>query len=271
MPKEQPYILGINEVELDRLGFQHGVWKKVSDAFFARIGVGAGWKCLDVGSGPGFVANDLRERVGESGEVTALEPAEYYLEYFKHTSAERGWKNIKFVHGSAETAELPKNYYDLIFIRWVLCFVPDPDLFIKNIVASLKPGGIIAIQDYLYSGLGLYPKGGAFDNALETVIRHWGLRGGDAYIAGRIPKIFRENELELIDYSPHVQATGPGSDVFEWAERYFTVHLPIMAEDGATTKELADAMVADWYAHKNDPDAIFCSPIVVDMAGRKRG
>ncbi|HYM21418.1 MAG TPA: methyltransferase domain-containing protein [Candidatus Kapabacteria bacterium] len=269
MTDNEPYILRINDVELERLRFQHSVWKKVSDDFFDRLGVGAGWKCLDAGAGPGFVANDLRERVGASGEVTALEPAEYYLDYFKQKSAERGWKNIKFIHGSAETAELPKNYFDLIYIRWVLCFVPDPDLFVRNLVSSLKPDGIIAIQDYLYAGLGLYPNGGAFDHALETVVAHWKLRGGDAFIAGRIPKIFRENGLELVDYSPHVQATGPETDVFEWAHRYFTVHLPIMAEDGVTTKELADAMVADWNAHKKNPDTIFCSPIVVDMAGRK--
>lgn len=266
----KPYILGINQEELERLRFQHGVWKHVTDAFFNRIGVDAGWKCLDVGAGPGFVSMDMRERVGNAGEVTALEPAEYYLEYFKAECETRGWTNTKYISGTAETAELPAETYDLIFVRWVIGFVPDADLFIRNLARSLAPGGIIAIQDYLYSGLGLYPKGGAFDQALETVIRHWAAGGGDAFIASRIPHIFRENGLELIDYSPQCQAGGPESDVFRWAELFFAKHMNLMVASGATTQELGDAMVADWYGHAKNPDTIFCSPIVVDMAGKKK-
>src|SRR5256885_1437423 len=223
---ESEYILGINEEELERLRFQHKVWKNVTDDFFDRIGITNGWQCLDVGSGPGFVSMDLRERVGESGSVTALEPAQFYLWSFKSESQNRGWKNIRFIHGTAETAALPKEEFDLIYVRWVICFVPDAEKFIANLLPSLKKGGIIAIQDYLYSGLGLYPKGGAFDNALETVVRHWKMNGGDAFIAARIPTIFRELGLELIDYSPHCKASGPTGDVIEWADKYFTKHFP---------------------------------------------
>ena len=183
MPKQKEYILGINEEELERLRFQHGVWKKVTDDFFDRIGVGEGWKCLDVGAGPGFVAGDLRSRVGDEGGIDVLEPAGYYLDYFRDHATEQGWKNITYHLGTAETVELPKDQYDLIFVRWVIGFVPDPKKFIENLLPSLKKGGIIAIQDYLYAGLGLYPKGGAFDNALDTVIRHWATGGGDAFIA----------------------------------------------------------------------------------------
>ena len=267
----QPYILGINPEELERLGFQHRVWKKITDDFFDRVGVTTGWKCLDVGAGPGFVSIDLRDRVGVNGEITALEPAQYYLDHFRNEADSRSWKNIKYINGTAETAELPTNYYDFIFVRWVIGFVPDADRFIWNLTRSLKPGGVIAIQDYLYSGLGLYPKGGAFDGALDMVIRHWAVSGGDAFVASQIPRIFRENSLELFDYSPHCQAGGPDSDVIEWAHKFFVPHMHLMVESGATTKEQGDAMLEDWFAHRKNPDTIFCSPIVVDMAGRKKG
>jgi len=35
----EEYILGINQEELERLRFQHGVWKDVTDDFFDRIGI----------------------------------------------------------------------------------------------------------------------------------------------------------------------------------------------------------------------------------------
>lgn len=269
MADTKEYILGINEEELERLRFQHGVWKKITDGFFDRIGVSEGWKCLDVGAGPGFVSMDLRQRVGEGGAITALEPAQYYLDYLDSQAKAKGWRNITCVQGTAETALLPTGTYDLIFVRWVIGFVPDAESFIANLVPALKPGGTIAIQDYLYSGLGLYPKGGAFDNALETVIRHWGAGGGDAFIASKVPAIFRKNGLELTDYSPHCLAGGPDSDAIEWAHKFFTKHMHLMVESGATTQAMGDAMLEDWYAHRKNPDTIFCSPIVVDMAGRK--
>ncbi|MEP7234378.1 MAG: class I SAM-dependent methyltransferase [Ignavibacteriota bacterium] len=269
MEAEKEYVLGVNPIELDRLGFQHGVWKKVTDNFFDRIGVGEGWKCLDVGAGPGFVSMDLRKRVGESGEVAALEPAKYYLEHFETEAAARGWENITLINGTAETATLPTEHFDLIFVRWVIGFVPDPEKFILNLLPSLKKGGVIAIQDYLYSGLGLYPKGGAFDGALEMVIKHWAASGGDAFVAAKIPAIFRKHGVELIGYSPNCLAGGPDSDVIEWADRFFTKHMHLMVETGATTKEMGEAMLKDWNEHRKNPDTIFCSPIVVDMAGRK--
>lgn len=269
MPNRE-YILRINSEELERLRFQHFVWKSVTDDFFDRLGIGKDQHILDAGAGPGFVSIDLRERVGEQGSVSALEPAQMYLDHLKAESEKRKWTNIHFYQGTAETAPLPHDRYDFIFVRWVLCFVPDPQKFISNLLPSLKRGGIIAIQDYLYSGLGLYPKGGAFDNALDTVIRHWKIDGGDGYIAARIPELFRTLGVDLIDYSPHCKAGGQNSDVTLWADKYFTKHLSVMAADGATTKEMADAMLEDWNAHRKNPDMIFCSPILVDMAGKRK-
>src|SRR5258706_15696269 len=79
----EDYILGVNEFELERLGFQHKVWKGVTDGFFDRLGIKKGMKILDAGSGPGFAAFDLLERTGPAGEGTPLEPNEMYLNYFK--------------------------------------------------------------------------------------------------------------------------------------------------------------------------------------------
>jgi hypothetical protein len=53
----------------------------------------------------------------------------------------------------------------------------------------------------------------------------------------------------------------------EWAHRFFTVHTQHMVEKKLITQEEGDAVVADWNSHRADPDALFFSPIVVDVAG----
>ena len=265
------YLLGVNQQELERLEFQHKVWGAVTRKFFSRLHVQKGWKCLDVGAGPGFVSMDLRSLVGAEGEVTALEPSEFFLSSFEERVASNGWTNVKLIQGRAEEADLPPRHYDLIFARWVIAFVPDPDRFLARLVTSLKPGGIIAIEDYFYEGLSLLPRGGAWDRMPEIVRAYYRSGGGDAYIAGRLPSMFRQHGLLLTDFTPTSLAGGPSTEIFEWAHRFFSTHTQHMADKAIISHQEATALQADWIAHRENPDALYFSPLVVDVAGVLRG
>lgn len=268
--KNSEYLLGANQTELERLRFQHKVWQENNDSFLERLNIKRGWKCLDVGAGPGFVSMDLRHRVGSTGEVTALEPSEFYRGWLAGEARRRRWKNVQTMPGTAETASLPKNHYNLVFIRWVIAFVPDPAKFLLPLIQSLKNNGILALVDYWYEGLSLYPRGGAFDGAAEVVRKYYRSGGGDPYVTGKIPEILRSNKLKVIAFTPTQMAGGPRSGIIEWAHRFFVPHLPLMEEKGNCTKEEAGAMVQDWLAHRENPNTIFFSPIVVHIAGRKQ-
>lgn len=261
------YLLGINREELERLRFQHSVWGGITNNFFDRLHAGTGWKCLDVGAGPGFVSMDLRERVGETGEVTALEPSKMYLDWFQHNIDQKKWTNVNCINASVEEAVLPEQHYDLVFGRWVIAFVPEAENFLVKLISTLKPGGIIAFQDYYYEGLSLFPQGGAFDRMANVVRSYYRSSGGDAYVTGRIPAIFRKHGLRMIEFAPHSMAGGPESGIMEWAHRFFTVHTQHMVDRGLITQKEGDAVVSDWLEHRSNKDALFFSPIVVDVAG----
>lgn len=263
------YLLGVNQTELDRLRFQHSVWAPVTNAFLERLQVGKGWTCLDVGGGPGFVAMDLREIVGEAGDVTVLEPSRFYLDWFNKVVAEKRWRNVTSIPGIVEEADLPEGRYDLVFVRWVIAFVADPEAFLVRLTRSLRPDGIIAVQDYYYEGLSLFPHGGPFDAMPAAVKAYYNSVGGDPYVTGRLPALFRKHGLDLVDFSPHSLAGGPQSGIMEWAHRFFTVHAHTMATKGIITEAQAHAMLNDWNLHRDNPDALFFSPIVVDVAGKR--
>ena len=264
------YLLGTNQSEFNRLQFQHSVWQCNTNAFFDRLGVGEGWNCLDVGAGPGFVSFDLRERVGETGSVTALEPSTMFLQWITHQIEQKHWKNVHVVNGTAEETELVRQHYDLIFARWVIAFVPDPEKFFTQLLASLKPNGIIAIQDYYYEGLSLFPRGGAFDGMADVVRSYYGTVGGDPYITGKIPAWFKKYGLQTIDYSPHSYAGGPDSPIMEWGHRFFSTHIQHMVDKQLMSQAKGDAMLSDWMAHRENPEALFFSPLVVDVAGKMK-
>ena len=261
------YLLGVNERELERLRFQHSVWGPVTERFFDRLKVGPGWKCLDVGGGPGLVALDLCKRVGREGEVTVLEPSGYYLDQFMAEASRRGWRNARAMQGTAEKAQLPPGRFDLVFARWVMSFAPDPEEFLVPLLSSLRPGGVMAVQDYYYEGLSLYPGGGAFDRMADVVRAHYRAGGGDPYVTGKIPALLRRHGARVIEFSPNCLAGGPESGIMQWADRFFTVHTQAMVDRGIVSQTEGDAMLADWIGHRENPDALFFSPIVVDVAG----
>jgi len=267
--KNSEYILGINQTELERLEFQHSVWKKVTGNFFDRIRIQKEWKCLDVGAGPGLVTADLRERVGDTGEVTALEPSELYLSHFKEKCKRNNWTNVEFLLGNLEDIDLEQDHYDLIFLRWVIDFVPSPEEFLLKLLACLKKGGVIAIEDYAYEGIALYPKGGAFDKIADAVKAYWRVGGGDPSFVVKVPSIFKKYKVELKEFTPISLAGDSDSAVIEWAHRFFMVHLQLMADKKVITQKEADAFLEDWMKHRHHPDTIFFSPVVVDVAGVK--
>jgi SAM-dependent methyltransferase len=224
---------------------------------------------MDAGSGPGFAAFDLRERTGETGEVTALEPSEMYLNYFENECQKRGWDNIKYINGTAEEAALPENYYDLIFSRWVIGFVPDPELFLSKLISSLAPGGIIALQDYAFHGLYLYPRGGEYDKLSPAVEGYWKLNGGDLAIAAKIPPVLKKLNVRLTEFHPNCLAGGPCTGIFKWHDSFISHHIPVMVEKNLLSKETGESILKDWNEHGKNPDSIFFSPLVVDVAGKK--
>lgn len=269
--KQKTYLLGTNQTELERLHFQHKVWSEVTNQFWDRMGIQKGWKCLDAGAGPGFASIDILERIGEKGTVTLVEPSALYLGHFKREiQQDSRWTpaNYQILNGTVEEVELEENHYDFIFVRWVIAFLKEPESFLKCLLKALKPNGVIAIVDYYYEGLSLYPRGGAFDKVADAVRRYYASVGGNPYITGEIPALFRKHGVDLIDYTPTARVGDNQSELIRWAETFLVPHLQIMADRGIISQEDCKAMIADWKEHKTNPDTRFFAPILMSVGGR---
>lgn len=109
-----------------------------------------------MGPGQGSLHLELRRRV--KGPVDAVEPSPVFA-----ARLARACRRDRFGPGQVwETAlinaRLPRAAYDLIFVRWVFLFLPDPDAHLKTLVRALKPRGILAIQDYHRETLAMVPR-----------------------------------------------------------------------------------------------------------------
>jgi hypothetical protein len=111
---------------------------------------------------------------------------------------------------------------------------------------------------------------GPWDRMADIVRAYYRSGGGNAYVAGRIPEMFTRYGLRLVDFTPNCLAGGPTSGVMEWAHRFFTLHIPLMAEKGIISRDEASQLLTDWQAHRHKAETLFFSPLVVDVAGRNQ-
>lgn len=78
---EREYVLGTNDEELTRLGFQHRVWGEHAFALWNRAGFAPGQTILDAGCGPGFATLDLARLVGPRGRIIAVDHSARFLDH----------------------------------------------------------------------------------------------------------------------------------------------------------------------------------------------
>jgi SAM-dependent methyltransferase len=106
-----------------------------------RASVQPGEQVLDVGCGCGQTALELAERVGPRGAVLGIDISEPMLARARERQAERGLKNLTFLHADAQTHQFELARFDLIFSRFGVMFFENPAIAFTNLHTAVRPGG----------------------------------------------------------------------------------------------------------------------------------
>lgn len=114
------------------------------------IGVGEGWRCLDVGAGQGSVTRLLVERVGATGSVVATDLDTRLLEPLAGDRVEVRQHDLL-------VDPLPDAAFDLAHARNLLLHVPAPLDALRRLASAVRPGGWIAIGDVDFATIELTP------------------------------------------------------------------------------------------------------------------
>ena len=101
--------------EVERLLLQGAAMAPDTEVMLDRIGVKAGWSCLDVGCGPRGITDLLSKRVGAGGRVVGLDRDAQFLEVARAGAP----KNVEFRQGDAYVSDLPAGSFDLVHMRFI--------------------------------------------------------------------------------------------------------------------------------------------------------
>jgi ubiquinone/menaquinone biosynthesis C-methylase UbiE len=106
-----------------------------------------GMTIADVGAGGGAFTVVLGHWIG-NGRVFATDIGQRQLREIRAYADKEGLKNVTVIEGAAAATNLPAECCDAIFMRDVYHHVTAIEAFNKSLLASLKPGGRLAIIDF---------------------------------------------------------------------------------------------------------------------------
>ncbi|MGB9724094.1 MAG: class I SAM-dependent methyltransferase [Chloroflexia bacterium] len=114
-----------------------------------RMGLEPGMRTLEVGPGPGFWTLAAAGRVGPQGRVCAVEISPRLAGLVARKARRRGLSWVHVVVADARALPLAEGAFDHAFFVAVLGEVPDPVRALQEVRRVLRPGGRVAITEYL--------------------------------------------------------------------------------------------------------------------------
>jgi SAM-dependent methyltransferase len=227
--------------ERQRLALMSELLDPVERARIARLGVGPGWRCLELGCGNGSIAQALAERVAPTGHVVASDIDLAYIADLHVQCLEV--RRIDVLQGGVEEGS-----YDLVVARALLHHLTPARKALERMVAALKPGGLLlSIEPDMLPCTVTEPD--SMRSFWEGWLK-WSVEAGIDYFIGRnIARWLDSLGLEEITGEGYTAQFNGGSG---WAT-YWTETIRELAPSLLKSSRVTDLMLEGFYARYQDP------------------
>jgi ubiquinone/menaquinone biosynthesis C-methylase UbiE len=111
---------------------------------FPSLEVREGDKVVDAGCGFGDTAIQLARLVGPAGSVLAVDCCDGFLAYGRQDAKAAGISNVTFLEADVQSYPF-KPVHDFCFSRFGTQFFENPVAGLRNMRATLKPGGVMTM------------------------------------------------------------------------------------------------------------------------------
>jgi ubiquinone/menaquinone biosynthesis C-methylase UbiE len=261
------YPIEHSKAEIERLHMQGAAMAPDAAAMLDRIGVGPGWRCLDVGCGPRGITDLISQRVGPSGRVVGLDMNEQFLQ---HARA-RASANVEFRAGDAYGSNLAGGSFDLVHMRFVASTTRDPEGLLREAIRLARPGGVVALQEPDVATLNCYPPHPAWDRLRSAIFAVFANAGTDIYLARRLYALARDAGLEDVAFRPFLVGVRSTDPMVDFLPATAETLRGTMLHIGAISESELAASLDECRRHLRQPDTIFTTYTVAQVWGRKPG
>lgn len=245
----------IEQRRLRLLGEARDPW---TFATLDRVGVGEGWSCLEIGAGAGTVTAFLAERVGSRGRVVATD-----IDTRFHADPP---PNVTLRRHDIVNDEPPGHEFDLVHARAVLQHIPEREAVLDGLVAMLRPGGRLLVEESDFRAFADQPLPEPYGTVHRTMNDPAFTPWRDANFGTRLPSLLSARDLANVDVTGQAWAMRPGEAAGDWWFLAVERTLPRLEAAGVVDEPTAAAVRETI----NDPTFVMISPLSLAVSARTR-
>lgn len=254
------YVFGTAfEGEARRMEAGEALWDPGTRDRLARLGVGPGWSCLEVGAGCGSVARWLAGRVGPSGAVVATDIRTDRLQWLTA-------HDVAVLRHDITAEELPRGGFDLVHARMVVQHLDDPEAAVARLRGALRPGGWLVLEDTDTSSLFCHATRPGFLERVKEAAYVVMRRSGHQPRGGLVDlELVRGGGFEEVTAEGRAVVVEGGTELALWYSLWIEHLRPAMLAEGLVGEdEVGRAM-----AEMGDPTNRWLTQVMLAVAGRR--
>ncbi len=220
----------------------------------------AGSRCLEVGGGGGSIASWMSERVGEHGRVVVTDLNTRFLERLAAP-------NVEVRQHDIVSDPLEEAAFDVVHTRLVLLHIPERERVIARLIAALKPGGWLVLQEFDAVTTRADPTKFESEHLLKTLTAVQDLltdRGADIRFGRRLFPLLEAAGLNSVEAEGHLMFLRGGSAGASVQRANFEQMHDAMIAAGLREQEYQQDL-----ARLDDDSVIWPSQILWTVRGRK--
>jgi SAM-dependent methyltransferase len=260
------YVLATGATAANRLRILHSTYGPGARQLLEQAGIRRGMRVADLGCGVGMVTQVLAELVGPTGEVVGVDFSAAQLEEAR-TLLPAGLTNVSFIAASATDTGLAAESFDLVYCRFLLIHLTEPELALREMHYLLKPNGILVCEDGDLTSAGSEPPSKLQD--FSDLFGRLGPKWGVDYTLGRrlfqmvLAANFAEPEITL---NQPIFARGENKRLLELSVAEAG---PAFVAAGLTTSEELTRTLAEMRRLAEDATVLALMPRMSQVWARK--
>ncbi|MGX5185403.1 class I SAM-dependent methyltransferase [Streptomyces avermitilis] len=208
--------------EGERIDFGALAYDDITMARLRALGVGPGWRCLDVGAGTGTVSRRLLAEAGVAS-VLAVDRDVRFL-------SARPVPGLDVLEADITAPDFAPGRFRLVHARFVLMHLPEHDRLITALAELVAPGGVLVLSDAIDLTSDRTP-GTPYSAVMRAMWQ--GLRatiGTDVSWVPSYPHLLRGTGLVSVAAEVHVPPLLPGSPISHfWADTWERSRVAMLA------------------------------------------
>lgn len=221
------------------------------------LGIKEGWRCFEVGCGGGSIARWMNYRVAPHGHVLAVDIDTQYV-------ADAAGPILEVRRQDIREMRPPEKTFDLVHSRMVLQHLAEREALVERLVASLKPGGWLLLEEMETFSL-FQNDPGPFLHVVE-ILHDMGRAAGTAVNWARtLPRTFQRLGLRNVCAEGEMLYFAGGTPTAEFHRLTGEQYWP-----HAEKMQLLTRQQFDQYSERlKDPNAWFYGPTIFGVWGQR--